>query len=734
MKHTQLKKLLKGCGMEHLLGKGYALEPLPDPVAFSREYREEGQERPSKAQRKNAPRRVIHDETGVVVGEFPNEASALAFINESVGDYAKAVKEATEIFEEGSAVGMSEDARDALRAEAAQHLTETFPSLNTTELRNATLQAEEAVFGPDPDMPEIASVQFGAGKITMTKKQFLKEHRNLLKVLKEAKPKALKKEYEEQKKEMKGLTGGAYRAIQIEVPQTFWTIEDTRTGEHYKEGDNVPIFELRSEAEQYIADIVSGAVQQRQEADAERMEDEARAGTPPRGAQQRQPPPAPRRGRGKFGLTKGQHSHLKKELTKFGEAVDVDTLLAHLNSTAKKPQQHIESADKILEYVRAKASAPDNEHWSITGDKYVRYTGSGLTGKGDDDEEGLVYKSPLPPVRKIDVSTPKPKGKLPKSALEEEMEENLAYVRSVIAEKQRLPPAKKGPELLTELGSPPPRMRERRRGAVSPVMTVQKDLPEIEGETPIEYTIRTYNAAYKKQPSYEPLMFFANPLYFPFASPEVKKDLIRLREAIDASETYKGVGFKPFDPAWYDKFDTSVPGAGTVESDYAGSPKAKTDLKAFLVKRASEVKKMTDYLKARPDLSEGDEELAGKGYGSEPEHIKEFLRKIGAPTKTGSGKLTHRLSFLKKHKLPPHTPLSIEEIAKVSGYPVKTLQEVYNRGIGAYKTNPESVRLEGSFKKDPKAPLSKKLSKEQWAMARVYSFVDGNKKHDADLR
>jgi hypothetical protein len=42
--------------------------------------------------------------------------------------------------------------------------------------------------------------------------------------------------------------------------------------------------------------------------------------------------------------------------------------------------------------------------------------------------------------------------------------------------------------------------------------------------------------------------------------------------------------------------------------------------------------------------------------------------------------------------------------------------------------------MKGSFKKGVKAPMSKKLSKEQWAMARVYSFLDGNKKHDNDLR
>jgi len=77
---------------------------------------------------------------------------------------------------------------------------------------------------------------------------------------------------------------------------------------------------------------------------------------------------------------------------------------------------------------------------------------------------------------------------------------------------------------------------------------------------------------------------------------------------------------------------------------------------------------------------------------------------------------------------------SLSELSKISGYSLKTLQEVYNRGIGAYKTQPSSVRMLGSYKKGVSAPMSKKLSKEQWAMARVYSFLDGNPKHDVDLR
>jgi len=94
---------------------------------------------------------------------------------------------------------------------------------------------------------------------------------------------------------------------------------------------------------------------------------------------------------------------------------------------------------------------------------------------------------------------------------------------------------------------------------------------------------------------------------------------------------------------------------------------------------------------------------------------------------------THRLRFFRKHRLPVHG-YSVAELSKISHVPRAILQEVYNRGIGAYKTNPTSVRMRGTFKKGVNAPYSRKLSKEQWAMARVYSFLDGNPKHDTDLR
>ena len=96
-------------------------------------------------------------------------------------------------------------------------------------------------------------------------------------------------------------------------------------------------------------------------------------------------------------------------------------------------------------------------------------------------------------------------------------------------------------------------------------------------------------------------------------------------------------------------------------------------------------------------------------------------------------KITHRMLVLKKLGL-EDKPHSLTELAKASNTPKSTLQEVYNRGIGAYKTQPTSVRMLGTFKKGVDAPMSMKLSKEQWAMARVYSFLDGNPKHDNDLR
>jgi hypothetical protein len=95
--------------------------------------------------------------------------------------------------------------------------------------------------------------------------------------------------------------------------------------------------------------------------------------------------------------------------------------------------------------------------------------------------------------------------------------------------------------------------------------------------------------------------------------------------------------------------------------------------------------------------------------------------------------LTHRQQWLKKNRLEDR-PYSLQELSKISKVPLKTLETIRDRGYGAYKTQPLSVRMKGTFEKNVKAPMSQKLSKEQWAMGRIYSFLNGSKKHDMDLR
>lgn len=84
---------------------------------------------------------------------------------------------------------------------------------------------------------------------------------------------------------------------------------------------------------------------------------------------------------------------------------------------------------------------------------------------------------------------------------------------------------------------------------------------------------------------------------------------------------------------------------------------------------------------------------------------------------------TNRIKFLRQHGLPSNTSLSLVEISNLARIPVAALSEVFKRGVGAHQTNPESVRMKGTFEKNVDAPISQKLSKEQWAYARVYAFV-----------
>jgi hypothetical protein len=99
--------------------------------------------------------------------------------------------------------------------------------------------------------------------------------------------------------------------------------------------------------------------------------------------------------------------------------------------------------------------------------------------------------------------------------------------------------------------------------------------------------------------------------------------------------------------------------------------------------------------------------------------------------------LTNRKQFLKKYKLKDRG-YSIDELSKISGIKQSILSQVYSRGIGAYYTQGQSVRMKGTYLKNINAPMRFKLSPQQWAMSRVYSFLnkyDTDKlNHDTDLR
>jgi hypothetical protein len=81
---------------------------------------------------------------------------------------------------------------------------------------------------------------------------------------------------------------------------------------------------------------------------------------------------------------------------------------------------------------------------------------------------------------------------------------------------------------------------------------------------------------------------------------------------------------------------------------------------------------------------------------------------------------TYKQQFNKKYGYPKDEPHSLAEIAKITGYKKSGLQTIFDKGIGAYKTNPQSVRP------NVKSP-------EQWAFSRLYASIDpSSKAHKVD--
>jgi hypothetical protein len=88
--------------------------------------------------------------------------------------------------------------------------------------------------------------------------------------------------------------------------------------------------------------------------------------------------------------------------------------------------------------------------------------------------------------------------------------------------------------------------------------------------------------------------------------------------------------------------------------------------------------------------------------------------------------VTNKQKFNKKYGFPKDEGHSKAEIAKLTGISKSILDKVYDRGAGARKTNPESVRSLDGKKRGGKS-LKGKMTAEQWAFGRIYSFVMGGK-------
>ena len=88
---------------------------------------------------------------------------------------------------------------------------------------------------------------------------------------------------------------------------------------------------------------------------------------------------------------------------------------------------------------------------------------------------------------------------------------------------------------------------------------------------------------------------------------------------------------------------------------------------------------------------------------------------------------TNKEKFNRKYGFEKGSGHSIAEISRKTGVSTSILNEVKNRGRGARKSNPQSVRSVSDGKKRGGSSLAGKMSADQWGQARVYSFVMGGK-------
>ena len=81
---------------------------------------------------------------------------------------------------------------------------------------------------------------------------------------------------------------------------------------------------------------------------------------------------------------------------------------------------------------------------------------------------------------------------------------------------------------------------------------------------------------------------------------------------------------------------------------------------------------------------------------------------------------TYKQKFNLKYKQPKDQSNSLEDISRLTGFKKSGLQTIFNKGVGAFRTRPDSVRKGIT-------------SEDQWAMARVYASVNPSyKSHKVD--
>jgi hypothetical protein len=85
--------------------------------------------------------------------------------------------------------------------------------------------------------------------------------------------------------------------------------------------------------------------------------------------------------------------------------------------------------------------------------------------------------------------------------------------------------------------------------------------------------------------------------------------------------------------------------------------------------------------------------------------------------------VTNKDRYNTKYGFPKGTSHSKRDISKTTGIPMSILNEVYDRGLGARRSNPQSVRRVSDGKKTGTNTLKGKYSGPAWAQSRIFSFV-----------